>query len=287
MHTVRRFDSWTQYVEQARDGTSAIDKRASRDLTKATWRGTATFGDAIKLALDGYHEPVADVTKLVKRIEDSIRPAMRETFEVYEDVTGVEVDVAAFLAGQPESMLEAQPVKVASAGRCVNILVHSGFLASAEASVIKRRGAVVAALASLLETAQHSSEVWLEATCSPSALGGTPVEAREARHTVLIRFKRADEPLDLPRLLFALAHPSNHRRLCFSIREQEPANIAARFGFDRFAMGRTVSPLMADEVEADIKLDSVSLGAPETDDPEAFVREQLDRWGLLAEEVSA
>jgi hypothetical protein len=86
--------------------------------------------------------------------------------------------------------------------------------------------------------------------------------------------KSADQDLDLARLMFAIAHPSMFRRLCFSMQEQHPDNYHDGYG----------SPYdLAEEYRGDIHLPCMGWGDDQWSDTEyakAWIVKNLNEQGV-------
>jgi hypothetical protein len=143
-----------------------------------------------------------------------------ETFQAQYDVCGSEVDMSRYTAGIPECMVEAQPIKIAKSGRAVRIVFDFSFHCGIHEDVVRRRGAAVMALVYVLQQLQHPLEVW----AAHAATG------RGERLCHVVEVQRADEPVDIGRVMYAGAHPTMLRRLCFRVEDHEPADVRAAIG---------------------------------------------------------
>lgn len=177
----------------------------------------------------GYAAAVADAEHLATLIETTVTADLDAIgFTSTYDVCGSEVDMGRFLSGEPECMIESQPIKIARKGRAVRIVVNASARADTPAATIKARGAAVLALVDILSRLQHPLEVWSAEATNPGGRGGTKVPERLVH---LVKVQDAAQPVDLARIMFALAHPAMLRQCFFRVCEREPATTRAAYGF--------------------------------------------------------
>lgn len=273
-HSVRIWESFADYVESAK----SVKPQAGEGCwytAKPQFYGTDSWDDAVKLADNGWAEVRPQVDALVEKIDADVAPMLRPAFESYFDVSGGGVDVGRFLAGEPECMVETRLVKVAKPGRVVTLLISGGFLAAATQDAVIERGCAIVALVDSLEKMQHGTEIWLEMSCARE-FGGRVDKMPVLTH--LVKLKSAEDALDIDMLMFAIAHPSRHRRITFAMRRGEPS--MGEYGVPYEA---TTVLTQTDRVNASLVLESLSY-AGKTITGAEWVRERLSEFGLVAEE---
>ena len=274
-HVVRVWDSFADYVETARQtvnyGSEHRNGQSSFHAEK-NWYGTETFEEALALAENGYDEVRPHVDALVSKMEAKIAPSLQPAFTSYFDVSGGSVDVGRYMDGEPECMIETRLIEIAKPGRVITLLVSGGYLGSASTEDILARGAAIVGLCDSLQRMAHETEIWME----KSSQGGVT----DATLTHLVKLKNAGEPFNIDVLMYAIAHPSCHRRLTFSIREQEPNG--KRFGISKGTgnVGGTVELRMGKAVGATVELESVATMS-ETRNGEEWIVEKLAEFGLI------
>jgi len=203
------FDSWDSFVTRA-------EERPGRDgvYGSETFCLTPSFESAVELARHGWGAMVAEAETVASWVEDKVElERFAQGFRTVPSVCGQEVDVARYLGGDPECMIDSLPVQISKHGRAVRLIVPVGYLAAVSANTAVKRGAAILALVDLLKRAGHPCEIWATSFADPT-------HTRTARFFGAIRVQRADQPIDVGQLAFALAHPSTFRRLMFAIREQ-------------------------------------------------------------------
>ncbi|GAA2399225.1 phage protein [Actinomadura vinacea] len=217
VHALRTMWSWQEFVDEARapDSIEGGDGRHCSD----DWAG-ASWDEALQLARDGWTtvlpEMDAEVAELRERVEDEV---LTTALVPAWDVTGSEVDIGAYLSGEPECMVDAVPQRLSARGRVVTFLVPAGYTNTTPHSAIHNRGVALAALCSSITASGHSVEIW-------SAFG--PYVSPTDRFASAARVISAAEPLDMGRLMFVMAHPAMLRRLWLAVWDSAAEPIAGR-----------------------------------------------------------
>jgi len=217
-HTVHY--SWSEYTALAQQSKKS-GKALERDRD---WAG-CTFAQAVKMAtVEGYASKVTEAENIAGAVSTNVlTDVLQETFQATWDVAGAEVDMGRFLAGAPECMVESQPIKIARAGRAVRIAVPVGYSSSVPAEQILRRGACVVALALVLQQMKHPLEIW----------AGFCTDRSGYHYAQMAQVQRADEPFDIGRVMYALAHPSMLRQLGFAVADMQPEAVRQFHGMHR------------------------------------------------------
>lgn len=222
-HTTVKNYEWSEWVATA-------DRSIKAGNTGGIHGGDSWAGCSPKQALEmasvtGYTADLTEVEGMAAAISTNVfANTMLDTFQASWDVAGSEVDIARFMSGVPESMVESQPLRIASAGRAVRIAIPICYSCSVSKEQILRRGAAVVALAYVLQQAKHPLEIW--------AGYATYDRHGKDRVALMARVQRADEPFDAGRVMYALAHPSMLRRLGFAVADTQPEEIRDQFGFN-------------------------------------------------------
>jgi hypothetical protein len=278
---------WDMAEFAAKADKSALE--ATRDLAERRpefvfppgtepWR--ATFGNALKLATDGWSEQLPDTLTIA---EDAVRMADREhtmdSFEAVWDVTGGAVDVARYLSGEPECMIDFPLTQTSKQGRVITLAVGTAISGSVSADTYLRRGRGIVALALALARLGHAIEIW--------AYDSSICNGANSDHYAHLRVcvKSAHDEIDPARLMFTLAHPAMHRALMWAVRDK----IAQPW---RKGLSMRAKRGLPNNTTRDAERDLYPEGAiilpgirsyDDIPDPEEFVREQLGELGLLAE----
>ena len=230
MSTIPPMWSWREFVDRARAPDTIADG-AGRRKQSDNWAG-ATWDEALALATYGWTAPVPEVDVAVAALRENIRVRADgvSTLVPIWDVTGSEVDVSGYLAGVPECMIDWDPRTLSSHGRVVTFLVPGSYPNTVPRPHVINRGVALAALCSAIISAAHSVEVWSGFTGSVPRRAG----AGDDRFCAAARVISAGEPLDVARLLFAMAHPAMLRRLWFGVWDSAEPHIATRMPPNRY-----------------------------------------------------
>lgn len=256
---VTNYESWEAFLDHVEnDPTNPQAHDASQDKNhkpQESWDLGLGFAGSLRLAAEGYHEPLERVERLATHVESKIDLDLFQTeFEARHDVCGSEVDISRFLSGEPECMVESVPLKISKRGRAVRLLVSVTQSAGTDSEKVERRGAAIVALADLLARAQHPVEVWVQ---NPSVTGNQHLGTPDIVENVCIQ--RADEPLDVGRLLFVIAHPAAFRRLFFKSMEQCQVDRAwpSGYGYGYGRCGKIDPSTLPDQAENTFTLDTL------------------------------
>jgi hypothetical protein len=212
-----RFDSFEKFIEQALVVPKKQDSSSSRQTRegKDPWHGTNTFEQAVEIAKKGWAEGAAEALKIRATVEAAVRDLINARSTVYSyDVAGEFVDVGRFLSGEPECFGIEFNDGGSIARPVVKIVANLAASGSVTPKSLFIRGAAIVAAIDILEALGRRVEAWV----AHGSARGRGVNA--GAHETHVLVKRADQPLDVDRLAFAVAHPACLRRLCFSVMEQ-------------------------------------------------------------------
>jgi hypothetical protein len=220
------------------------------------------------MAVTGWDEDLAETLAIAESAVDKVeREHEVQAFTPTWDVTGCEVDVARYLSGEPENMIDFPTTTLPKQGRVITVCASISYSAAIEPDVIKRRGQTLCALALLLSRLGYAAELWV---CMTTKSGRKVAETK-------VMVKGANDTLDPAKVMFAYAHPGSLRVLMFAIQDSH-----ARKGFN-FGFGRgTPEPPIRDLPEGTIYLPELKSGRNVPDAHEGL-KEYLRITGLLAE----
>jgi hypothetical protein len=240
--------------------------------TSDWYGGTKSLPEAVDLGRKGYTDADDKIQRLGSAIGERLSSLIERPKWVL-DVTGDSLDVGLYLSHQPECWRSMSSEIVQGQGRRLfRLIVPTGAVSTVSAEAYMWAGATACAAVEAIERAGHGAEVW--------AYNAADTYARSThRVSVRILIKAAEYPLDMPRLAFATAHPSFHRRLCFRFRETSPEPFAKAFYDGEY--GHTDYSYLTDPVQG---LTDLVLPTPKTCQDFIYgggTQEQIERW-LLA-----
>ncbi|WP_433475145.1 DUF7192 family protein [Spirillospora sp. CA-142024] len=217
VHALRPIWSWQEFVDRACAPDSIAD--GSGRHSTAEWAG-ASWDETMLLARDGWTTVLPEVDAEVAELRERVKDEVLTTALVPAwDVTGSEVDIGAYLSGEPECMVDAVPQRISARGRVVTFLVPAGLVTDTPHSAVHNRGTALAALCSSIIASGHSVEIWS---------GFCPYVSETERYASVARVISAAEPLDMGRLMFVLAHPAMLRRLWLAVWDSAEQPVAFR-----------------------------------------------------------
>lgn len=172
---------------------------------QGSWNGARNVRAAQTLAVKGWQGVEVQALDIV---DSAIEAVEAETdvdgFRAEFDVSGCEVDIARYLEGEPECMVEYHIVPTPRVGRVITLCASVAVSSAVSAETIKQRGYGIAALAFALMRLGFAVELWADLT-SESGCG--------TRAQIRTLVKGLNDELDPAKVMFAYAHPAMLRGL--------------------------------------------------------------------------
>ena len=206
------FDTFEAFLERVkRPGTP--DNPTYSMLFDKSWYKSDSYEHALELAEKGWPEGLQRMQALRAGLL-SHRGGKEARFVNAFTEAGDEPDIGRYLSGEPENMIHYETQYVPSAGRVLRIVVSAAHSSAIKESMIFNKGAAAVTLIDMVENAGLRTEVWVVA-------GVRSKSNADVETAVWVCLKQPDQPPELDRLAFILAHPSFMRRLCFRLFEQK------------------------------------------------------------------
>ncbi len=252
------FSSWQAFI--ARVEACEIEPWLRDKLTdNLKFRHVNTIQEAFELARSGWTDKVDEARQVSNPLFTRIASKIERQDPVY-DLIGSQIDIAAFVDGQPECWQRMEPTTVDGASSRIIRLAYNAFSsASVRTEALIKRGSAISSLVELLEFAGYRVEIWL--VCGVHHDHTKNIKA-DFELSVLI--KQADQPIDMARLLMALAHPATTRVLERILQTSipEPVRIATKCSqntpIDRRTFGACSDSLFASQYDVYVQsMDSV------------------------------
>lgn len=238
---------------------------------RSSWSGAATFTEAVNLAKLGWIDKANDIQSISAPIIDKLT-SLIEKHSITYDVEGIGIDVARYLDGEPECWQKWESETVEGHGtKHIKILFNVGVSAGISTEVITAKGSAIVALIEALE--YSGCRVQLTVTMSYGAW--------EFYTTI----KSSDQPLDLPRVAYALAHPSMLRRIVFRLLECQPEwkSLDAGGCYSGNGNGYNWRTNPSEMKNSDVYVCESYLGQPQwtnTQSTEKWIMEELKKQGI-------
>lgn len=237
------------------------------------WNGNATLADACGLASHGWQDGCAKINTTLASLENDIGSlAVVPSIRRVDD--GGEIDVAAYLTGEPEHwVMPEQTMAVSECGRALTIGFCCTVSGVVSADELTRRGAAVAALIASLELGGYA--VKLDVILSTSS------RPREKGHTAVavVPVKNFGGEIDVATLAFTCAHPAFLRQLGFVFYQHAADEHGCGTGYDN-GYGYPYTP----ELEGyDLIIPALHTGTWDTEQTAAWLTEQWQALGIVEE----
>lgn len=175
------------------------------------WHGVRTPYGAYKLAREGWDEHLEETLELARDAVTTVETERDEiTFRPEWSVSGSMVDMGAYLAGEPECMIEFPPARTSRVGRVITLCASIGVSGGITAEDLILKGQVITALALQLERLGMNTEMYADMSAADR------YRAPVYHTTQRILVKGPNDVLDPAKVLFAYAHPAMLRVLVLS-----------------------------------------------------------------------
>lgn len=222
MRKDKYFDSYESFIRQASKAGELENRKASTKDSSNRWDMGAGWAGTLELAKRGWPEGLKRIQKAAELLKLPVGEKSYEPRQVLA-VSGDEVDVGLYLSGEPECMHDYEMLETPSFGKVAKIIVNLSASWQVSAETMFQRGAAAVLLIDALEQSGIRCEVWALPKCSSNKGESVKRGSRKESLVVHVCVKQADDPVELDRLAFMLAHPAAFRRLGFRMMEQEPA----------------------------------------------------------------
>ena len=250
-------------------GKTKEERRRSRVVgrTRNEWAG-CSWREAVKYARDGWPEGRRIIEERSEHFKEAFGTTMilQQRPAIVHDIAGSMPDVGRFLAGVPDNMMTWS--RIESHAPAIRIVINQAASSGISSEQIMNRGAVVCALIDLLESSGKRCEI--------VAVAAVADDWSAYRHKleIAVMLKQADEPLQIDKVAFMLAHPAALRRIGFALMETLPEDFRHTIGIT--PTGDYGTPVNSDD-EADIYIPASYYGQYSLE----WLREQLTKAGVL------
>src|SRR5947207_806957 len=166
-----RVSQTSNVIEYIYESVGEIAETGLRNLSlylegrelREQWHGVSSREEVRKLAFEGWlteadaaMEIATEAVGLVEREHEIVG------FHPTWDVAGCEVDVARYLANEPENMIDYEIVPTTRAGRVIVLCASVSYSCGVSIDNIKKRGHSIAALAFALSKLGFATELWAD-----------------------------------------------------------------------------------------------------------------------------
>ena len=272
----RQLDSLSEAIEYMDDAAVQENKSglpaASLEIHSPSWHGTATMEEAIEVARYGWKEGREYLKAAVGQIAIDKLVGRRHAFEPEVGYEGDEVDIGAYLFGDPENMI-SYPLRYDNQGKQATMFVNCTLSADVSTERIMRRGGALYAAIEALRADGYSLGLTMVEACMPFGHGDGVLGVEYQ-----IPIVQPGQYLDLDTAAFCLAHPSFLRRLIFSVNEHEPTNIRQAMGYyGNMSYGMPVTMLSPLPPHSFLIDQAEGLDLEGAEDIQAFAQNVVDR----------
>lgn len=216
------FDSVADLVDAAMGCFAGVRARDAEMAGMAAWHGgVSSMAELAAIARAGLS---ADGIEAASIAEDRVQVMDRElplpSFSTFYDVSGADVDVARYLSGEPECMINFDMVDTPRVGRVITLVAFVGTPGMVSASAIARRGREIVSLIFAIERMGFQVELWADDISEGGGKSGR----------VRVKVKEPGGVLDPGEIMFAFTHPGMPRGLVLAAMHLFPAEFQGPIG---------------------------------------------------------
>ena len=194
----------------------AVDHGQAREAYDSYWRRCESFGQAQDFLLHGFDE---DVKEMVGRVKTLQKQGTRMRTRRYADVTGFQPIVQNAILGLPNSMMNSKKTPVNN--KVVTIMYNPSVSASTDKGTVMKFGSEL--LSHIMNLEKNGFRVKLEYAC--------PFLNGKHLYVLRIPIKNENNPLNIKRVSFPIAHVGMFRYLAFDWYERLPkSEYMSRYG---------------------------------------------------------
>ena len=249
----KRYYDGTEYkfiVEEFRDYKDVIDTIESREYqfdkgainghSPKFYGGVENWEEAKELFLYGWNKPDA-LKKMAATIRKIERQAERQAISFKNDIVGFAPNVAHAVIGLPHNMINSQ--RQPKRQKVVTINAGVEFSASVDASDVFEWGAKLAGTIMNIEKSGYRVRLNLVNQYSRLDISNRMIEVMS------LTAKKENQPFDIKRLLFPLAHAAKQRMIEFEWYRKVPGGVEhAGYGMPMNKYTKSQRKLISDAI---------------------------------------
>lgn len=285
----RQWDSPSAFVASVRAETPGpmsgrsdlVSELKDKIHMSREWCLGATLKQSLVLATEGWQEGASQIARLADPIVSVVAQRLYRPEPVY-GTDGDFFDVGRVCSGEPEHWIRWEQAESDSGmpqqHGPITIAYDTGASSHVSSATMIKRGAVVAALAWLLELSGRPCEIVAILQIPFGASSDPGGRDPSTVHAVVI--KRASAPIHVASLAFWLVHPAAMRRCLLRAVELMPGALRGRVSSN---YGRPVNPNLTG-YQADIVLGPAMLGSEAEKEPQGWILARLAEQGIQVTE---
>lgn len=201
-------EAFGRYVGSLSENQAWCNSGWDTDDYRFRFTGTKDMEEAVYLSEGNWKEGTVLIDKVTNLFKTKY-PLRKEP--VKYGIVGSYPSIPRAVAGNLFNMVSVDPTR-SKRRQVITLISDTSANAYVASTSFIHRAAAVTALVDDIENKGFSCEIIVMANSSGNRFSGN----REYKVTTAIRVKEAHQPLDLPRIAFALGHPSLFRRFIFA-----------------------------------------------------------------------
>lgn len=261
------FDSFGEYVAMNADGKHYVDPHLS-----GKFGGAKDLNGIIDVARKGLPK---DGVQAIDIAEDKVRQIdkdlISQQFQFEYAIEGGDVDVARYLSGEPENMVNYFLADDVRSQPVVTLVIEVGVPCGVSQATVREHGYALMSLVEAIERTGLRAEIWADHFSHSFDARTT------ARQSILL--KEAGDPFDAGMFMFVLTHDGMCRGLGFNTFHYYPETFRRALGAGEFY---GVYREGTDHKLSDYPEDAIYIPAPRYgSNPDRLVQKTLRKLGLI------
>lgn len=215
------FSTWDDFIAYVR-GTprNPLVHHSAANMHGDVWNG-GSMADAERFADLGWSEGALLGRKYTDRLVAMLQGMIERPTIVY-DVEGAALDMGRYLEGEPECWMRFEQERA----KFVRLVINVGASGAISGGTLIARGAVIIALAEVLEMSGTRCEITVV-----DATGDKSMRNGDIHYSASVTVKSFEQSADAASIAYAAAHPSVLRRHFFRLYEtMDEAGCQAGYG---------------------------------------------------------
>ena len=226
-HALLKFTSFNELIEHNENGKDYRSRHMDSEFY-----GAKSMPEAYAKAYQGLpREGITALNLAEKNVQQMDRELQRPNFHPYNDVSGCDVDVALYLTGEPECMVNYHLEDEPKHDKVVTIVASVSYHCGISKKAIKTQGQALMALMEAVETAGLQTEIWIDLTTCEGLDFDTKLPRKYTKSgRVAVRLKAPGEMFDAGMFMYALTHDSFLRSIIFNTMHYYPEEFRNAIG---------------------------------------------------------
>ncbi|UVK63497.1 hypothetical protein SEA_AEGEUS_147 [Mycobacterium phage Aegeus] len=227
-HCRQVFESLKDFIDHNASKDYRTHRMRDEDERPEFYGGATTLDEALDMARNGMPREGIEALAIAAGQLSQIQSQLQyQQFQSTWDVTGSDVDVARYLSGEPECMIDYYTETNQRPERVVTLVIGTNVPWHVSAEAIKERGQKIVALIEAIEATGATTEIWADRTSNSA--GSSSKTTRTS-----VRIKAPGDFYDSGKVMFVFTHAAYNRCLGWNADHSLPREFQEAVGTGRY-----------------------------------------------------